>query len=64
MRVILAAGDPRNEGVLGYLQHRNERQLPPLMLPGECPFDPYMSLGCHPDVVDAPWEKAEPRFAS
>src|SRR5438105_14671008 len=48
--------DPRNRGVLAYLQARNELDLPVVMLPGDSPRDPYLHLGCHPDVVERLWK--------
>jgi hypothetical protein len=46
--------DPRNRG----LMHKsNELRFPPVMLPVECPRDPYMNLGCHPETVERVWDQ-------
>lgn len=52
--IHLSLDDPRNTG----LRHvRKERQYPPCIRPVECPRDPYMYLGSHPDVVDHVWDR-------
>jgi hypothetical protein len=52
--IHLTVDDPRNRG----LKHKsNELRFPPLMLPGECPRDPYMNMGCHPETVERVWDQ-------
>lgn len=48
---------PANAGVLRYLRPRNERGLPLCAAPDEVAFDPYLSLGSHPDVVERVWRE-------
>jgi hypothetical protein len=48
---------PTNGGVLGYLRRRNERGLPLCAAPDEVGYDPYLSLGSHPDVVERVWKE-------
>jgi hypothetical protein len=50
--IRLDTADPRNAGLL---RSHNELKFPPCMRPFECPRDPFMNLGSHPDVVDHLW---------
>jgi hypothetical protein len=51
--------DPRNEGVLQFLQSRNRWNHPPT-IPLESVKDSYMSLGSHPEVVERLWDQLAP----
>jgi len=48
---------PANDGVLAYLRQRNERGLPLCAAPDAVGFDPYLSLGSHPDIVERIWKE-------
>jgi hypothetical protein len=53
---------PANSGVLAYLRRRNERDLPPCAAPEDVGFDPYLSLGSHPDIVERVWKELGKEF--
>jgi hypothetical protein len=46
--------DPRNAGLL---HARSDLKFPPCIRPVECPRDPYMYLGSHPDAVERVWDQ-------
>jgi hypothetical protein len=49
--------DPRNAGVVRYMQQRNERRCPPYMAVADSPHDPYWEMGSHPEVVERIWNQ-------
>jgi hypothetical protein len=52
--------DSRNAGMTRHFEHRNELRFPPCMRVVECPRDPVMHLGSHPDIVEHVWDELGP----